>query len=165
MAEGFRAALAGLLRARYPVIHVESYEEQRVLAEIRAVAADPARLRTPRGVATWSVTRGLTRPDGTRLPDTTDPARALEAALDADSPTVFVLLDLHPALGQAGRPPGARVVRLLRDSAQTFQNGPVAKTIILVSPVPVIPAELEKEITLLDFPLPVRPRSGTCCRG
>ncbi len=154
MSEGFRDRLAGLLRARYPLLFVESFEEQRVLAEIRAVAADPARVRTPRGVATWSLTQGLTLPDGSRRPDTTDPSRAIEAALNASSPTVFVFHDLHHVLGHAGRPPDPRVVRLLRDAAQSFQNGPLAKVIILVSPVLAVPAELDKEITLLDFALP-----------
>jgi hypothetical protein len=45
---GFRENLENLLKARFPLIYIESYEEQRVLAEITAVVADKDRLRTPR---------------------------------------------------------------------------------------------------------------------
>ena len=41
---GFRENLENLLKARFPLIYIESYEEQRVLAEITAVVADKDRL-------------------------------------------------------------------------------------------------------------------------
>jgi ATP-dependent 26S proteasome regulatory subunit len=165
VAETFRADLARLLKARYPLLFVESFEEQRVLAEVRAVAQDVERLRTPRGVATWSVTQGLVGPDGVRLPDSTEPARALEAALATVQPTVFVFHDLHTALGVGNRQPDVRVVRLLRDVATAFKSGPVARTLVLVSPVLSIPPELEKDITLIDFPLPDGAEVGALLDG
>ncbi|GAB3868289.1 hypothetical protein [Dactylosporangium cerinum] len=55
---GFRGDLAQLLKARFPVLYIESYEEQRVVAEVSAVARDAALLRTPRTVWTWSATGG-----------------------------------------------------------------------------------------------------------
>jgi ATP-dependent 26S proteasome regulatory subunit len=154
MSSGFRDTLAGLLRARYPVLYVESFEEQRVLAEIRSVAGDTARLRTPRGVTTWSSSEGLVGPDDSHLPNTMDPERALRRTVASPDPGVFVFRDLHPWLGHGNRNADQFIVRLLRDAAHTFQNGPVAKAIILLSPVLVIPPELAKEVTLVDFPLP-----------
>ena len=61
---GFRDDLVQLLKARFPVLYIESYEEQRVVAEVAAVARDAALLRTPRTVWTWSATEGLIQPDG-----------------------------------------------------------------------------------------------------
>ncbi|MDQ1292286.1 MAG: hypothetical protein QG608_164 [Actinomycetota bacterium] len=154
MTEEFRTTVERLFKARYPLLYVESFEEQRVIAEVRTVALDATRMRTPRGVAIWSTTQGLIMPDGTRSRDTADPTKALEAALSVTEPTVFVFLDLHPFLGYDGRSPDPRVVRLLRDAAAAFKSGPVPKILILLSPVRAVPADLEKEITLVDFPFP-----------
>ncbi|WP_446212946.1 AAA family ATPase [Micromonospora sp. IBSANI012] len=154
MAGAFRDTLSKLLKARVPVLHVESYEEQRVIGEISAVAHDAARVRTPRGVWTWSATRGLVPPDGSRRQGTTDPEAALDAAIRVDEPAVLVFADLHPAFGGAGRPADPGVVRRLRDLAAAFRSGPVPRTLVLVSPLPHLPVELAKDVTVLDFPLP-----------
>ncbi|MCI4064540.1 AAA family ATPase [Micromonospora sp. R77] len=153
----FRDTLSQLLKARIPVLLVESYEEQRVIAEIAAVAHDAARVRTPRRLWTWSATRGLLSPDGATRQGTTDPAAALDAALRLDEPAVVVLTDLHPALGGSGRPAEPGVVRRLRDLAVAYRTGPVPRTLVLVSPVPHLPVELAKDVTVVDFPLPTEP--------
>ncbi|MEV4479044.1 AAA family ATPase [Micromonospora coxensis] len=150
----FRDTLSQLLKARIPVLHVESYEEHRVIAEITAVAHDAARVRTPRGVWIWSATHGLVAPDGSRRNGAGGPEAALDAALRLDEPAVVVLLDLHPALGAGGRPADPGVVRRLRDLAAAYRSGPVPRTLVLVSPVPHLPVELTKDVTAVDFPLP-----------
>lgn len=154
MQAAFRDTLEHLFKARFPVLYIETFEEQRALAEVVAVARDVARLRTPRSVVTWSSTQGLRDETGKTKSGTTDPVQALEAAVMADGPTVFVFYDLHAVLGDGQRPADARVVRLVRDAAAAFKQGITAKVLILVSPVLRIPPELEKEITLVDFPLP-----------
>lgn len=154
MQAAFRDTLEHLFKARFPVLYIETFEEQRALAEVVAVARDVARLRTPRSVVTWSSTQGLRDETGKTKSGSTDPVQALEAALMADDPTVFVFYDLHAVLGDGQRPADARVVRLVRDAAAAFKQGITAKVLILVSPVLRIPPELEKEITLVDFPLP-----------
>jgi len=151
---GFRSDLAQLLKARFPVLYIESYEEQRVLAEVAAVAGDPAALRTPRPVWIWSVTDGLLQPDGTERPGLRDADQALAAVLRISEPGVFVFRDLHPTTGDADRSGSATVVRRVRDVAAAFRSGPVPRTLVLVSPVLRIPVELEKDVTIVDFPLP-----------
>ncbi|MFU8870356.1 AAA family ATPase [Micromonospora sp. SL4-19] len=150
----FRDTLSQLLKARIPVLLVESYEEQRVLAEVAAVAQDALRVRTPRRLWTWSATRGLVSPDGGARQGTTGAEAALDAAQRIDEPAVIVFADLHPALGGGGRPAEAGVVRRLRDLAAAFRSGLVPRTLVLVSPVPHLPEELAKDITVVDFPLP-----------
>ncbi|MEU3452938.1 AAA family ATPase [Micromonospora sp. NPDC006766] len=150
----FRDTLSQLLKARIPVLLVESYEEQRVLAEIATVAQDAYRVRTPRGLWTWSATRGLVAPDGGARQGTTAAEAALDAAQRIDEPAVIVFVDLHPALGGGGRPAEPGVVRRLRDLAAAFRSGPVPRTLVLVSPVPHLPEELAKDVTVVDFPLP-----------
>lgn len=154
MAATFREDLSNLFKARFPILYVESFEEQRVLAEVASVAGDAERVRTPRALATWSSTDGLRGPDGVTRTDTHTPEQALQSILKATEPTVFVFFDLHTELGDGHRAPNVGVVRLLRDVAAAFKSGTVARALILVSPVLRIPTELEKEITLVDFPLP-----------
>lgn len=150
----FRDELALLLKARFPLLYVESYEEARVLAEIRAVAADPARIRTPRPVWVWSSTGGLVDPDGSTVTASTDPGRAIDIAARHDEPAVFVFCDLHSSLGAGGRPEDAAVVRRLRETAAAFQTGAVARALVIVAPELCIPTDLGKDITIVDFALP-----------
>ena len=150
----FRDRLAIAFKARVPVLYVESFEEQRVLSEVTAVAGDSARVRTPRKVVTWSATQGLCEVGGEVRAGTQDAAKALGFLLRATEPTVFVFRDLHAALGDGQRPPDPVVVRLLRDVAASFKQGDVARALVLVSPVLRIPPELEKDVSLVDFDLP-----------
>ncbi|MGK5520630.1 AAA family ATPase, partial [Micromonospora sp. URMC 107] len=111
-------------------------------------------VRTPRAVWTWSLTTGLVQPDGVARKGTTDPDDALAAALRVDHPSVLIFKDLHPAHGSGDRPGTPNVVRRLRDVVAAFKAGPVPRTLVLVSPVLHIPVELEKDVTIVDFPLP-----------
>lgn len=150
----FRETLALLFRARFPVLYIESFEEQRVLGEIRAVAADPTNVRTVRPVYVWSATRGFVDPDGVTQRGTAPPKDAAEWLIHQDQAGVFVMLDLHAHLGDERRPADPVVVRLLREVSAAFQSGHAARALIIVAPQRRIPAELEKEVTLVDFPLP-----------
>ena len=104
MAGGFAGELGQLLKAHFPLLYVETrcyvetWEEGRALEAVRAVAADPDRVRTPRRTLVWSETEGLREPDAAPSPETRDPQRALDQVVAATEPTVFVLLDLHARL-------------------------------------------------------------------
>ncbi|MDG4785623.1 AAA family ATPase [Micromonospora sp. WMMD1102] len=146
--------MAQLFKARFPILYIESYEEHRVVADVTAVARDGALVRTPRAVWTWSATEGLVGPDGTTRTGTTEPMDALGAALRLDESSVVILRDLHPHLGSAERPGDPRIIRRLRDVASAFKAGPVPRSLVLVSPVLRIPVELDREVAIVDFPLP-----------
>lgn len=150
----FRETLALLLRARFPILYTESFEEHRVLAEIRTVATDPKIMRTVRPVFVWRSTQGFIGPDGSVQKSTQDPKDAVTWALGQDNAGVFVMLDLHSHLGDDRRPADPQLVRLLRDVAGAFQSGVAARVLMIVAPHLRIPDDLEKDITLLDFPLP-----------
>lgn len=151
---GFRETMALLFRARFPVLYIESFEEQRVLNEIRAVASDQSVMRTVRPVYVWSAVRGVVGPGGEAESGTADPKKALDWVVRQQNPGVFVMLDLHSHLGDDHRPAEPTLVRLLREVSATFQSGATARALIIVAPLRRIPPELEKDITLVDFPLP-----------
>lgn len=138
-----------LIRARYPVIYVVTWEESRVEDAIAQIAA-----KREKKVYTWSVCRGIvpygSSPQSQRNTDqkTCDPAVALNQVLDMVDPAVFVFKDFHPYLCDPG------VVRKVREVALYLKNS--YKTLILVSPTLKLPMELEKEVSVVDFGLPNR---------
>jgi AAA+ superfamily predicted ATPase len=152
--EPFRQTLSGLLKARFPLLYLETWEEERALGEIEAVAADPAWVRTPRKVLTWSQTTGLVAAGQSPSRSGQNACAALDTVLSADEPAVFVFKDLHTDLGHGGRPADPALVRRLRDVVAFLRTCPVPVTVVLLSPVLQLPVELEKSVTVVDFPLP-----------
>jgi hypothetical protein len=145
----FALEIETLIRARYPILYVLSSEESRVQSVLAAIAQ-----KRQKRIFEWSVTTGLV-PTGTsiqsqkhRASPTKDPLLALDQVIDQVEPAIFVFKDLHPFLGKANH----AVVRKLKEIALQLKNS--QKTIIIISPVQEIPAELEKELTLLVHPLP-----------
>ena len=154
MATSFKDSLAVLAKARFPILYVETFEERRALAEIQATVGPGGLLPSPRPLHTWSITAGLVDPEGKSAPGTTDPLRALDAAQHTDHAATFAFLDLHAHLGDGARPADPAIVRKLRELSMDFQNGALPRTLIVVAPTLRIPPELEKDIHILDFPLP-----------
>ncbi len=138
-----------LIRARYPLIYVISWEEQRVLAQVSKIAS-----KLNKNVFEWSITTGLV-PAGTSIQSqkhkdsaTQDPLIALDNVIEHVDPALYVFKDFHPFLkGQ-----NMSVIRRLREVATLLKN--TFKTIVIVSPMFQITAELEKDITVVDFDLP-----------
>ncbi len=84
---------------------------------------------------------------------------ALDQVIDQVEPAIFVFKDFHPFLTKNN----FAVIRKLKDIALHLKNS--YKTVILISPTLEIPMELDKEITLLNFPLPTREDLGGLLDG
>jgi hypothetical protein len=153
VSDKFRIVLSELLKARHPLLLVETHEDDRAVDEITAVASDPD-LRTQRTVYDWSATHGLTKRGEGGTQATRAPAAALQQILNLDEPSVVVFRDLHHALGAAGRPADPTVVRLLRDIASKFRHNTHPGCLVMVSPVASLPDDLDKVVTIVDFALP-----------
>lgn len=131
-----------LVRARYPILYIVSWEEPRVDEALAMVAQ--ARNKK---LFVWTLTRGL-RPYGAARgdDDSRDPMVALDRIAEEREAALFALKDFHPFLGDA------TVIRKLRDLTVALKT--TYKTLILISPLLRLPTELEKEVTVLDFALP-----------
>jgi SpoVK/Ycf46/Vps4 family AAA+-type ATPase len=81
--------------------------------------------------------------------NTVSPEAAIEWVIRQKEPGLFIFKDLHPFIEAMGN---AVVIRWLRDAIARFKD--TEKTIVLMSPVQQIPIELEKEVVVLDFPMP-----------
>jgi SpoVK/Ycf46/Vps4 family AAA+-type ATPase len=71
---------------------------------------------------------------------------ALQAVERLTEPSIVVLKDFHPYLSDPV------VIRALRDLAHALKS--TYSTVLLLSPTLLIPPDLEKEISVLDVPLP-----------
>lgn len=133
-----------LIRAKYPIVYIVSWEEARVEEALRRVCAP-----LNRTLHTWTVTQGM-------IPPVTSPSQvkttlpgeleALAQVHEAAEFNVFLLKDFHVYMKDS------RVVRLLRDLAAKLRGK--AQTLVLMAPILNLPPELEKEVTVMDFPLP-----------
>ncbi|MGO9200118.1 MAG: AAA family ATPase [Limisphaerales bacterium] len=147
----FQDELETLIRARYPILYLISSEEMRV----QGLVVDIARKRQKKAFE-WSCSTGLV-PAGTsiqaqkvRNAATKDPIAALDQVIDQVEPAIFIFKDFHPFLTKTN----FAVIRKLKEIALHLKNS--FKTVILISPLMEVPTELEKEITVLNYPLPGR---------
>lgn len=150
----FAAELRRLIRARFPLLGITTAEETRVLADIAEVVGDRRQVSPPRQVWVWSTSSGFGKLGQPGNPDTRTPHAALTAAAGLTMPSVVVMFDLHPWLGSANVPPDTQLIRALKDTVRFFADGSVPRTLILVSPVSALPADLESLVTVVDYPLP-----------
>jgi SpoVK/Ycf46/Vps4 family AAA+-type ATPase len=129
------------LASRSPLLFLVSWEEDRVLQHLNRVSAQYVQQ-----TLVWSVTRGL-RSGADALDDKYQgPYAALEYIEANTKPTLFVLLDFHAYLNDS------RIVRKLRDLLRPLQAS--GSAIVIVSPKLVVPLELEKDLIVMDYPLP-----------
>lgn len=135
-----------LIRAKYPILYLISWEERRVEEAVRKICTD-----LNRKLHTWSVTQGM-KPPVQRTSGPDNPGKlaaeleALALIYEAPEQTVFLLRDYHAFLKDY------RAVRLLRDLA--FRLKTREQTLILLAPTLNLPVELEKDVTVVEFPLP-----------
>src|SRR5213082_1056465 len=151
----FQTEIETLIRARYPILYIISSEEMRVQNLVMEIAK-----KRQKKTFEWSYSTGIV-PAGTSIQSqkhrnaaTKDPLMALGQVIEQVEPAIFIFKDFHPFLTKNN----FAIVRKLKEIALHFKNS--FKTIILVSPVMEIPAELDKEVTVINFPQPTKDELG-----
>lgn len=147
--------LSNLLRARFPVIYVETWEENRILKIISEIANNQDLIKTTRNLYVWSINKGLyNAATNKKVEDaeiTLDSSLTYFEALEENA--ILVLKDIHSFFNSVGIK-DSRFIRSLRDAAEFLKTSKFKKNIIITSPVLEIPIELSKDITVVEFPLP-----------
>lgn len=133
--------LETLIRARYPIIYIVSWEEQRVEDALREIARERGKK-----IFFWTVTQGMVQNPAHRDNATRDPMTALDAVIDSREQALFVLKDYHAFMSEVS------VIRRLRDLTAALKTS--YKTVIILAPVLKLPSELEKDIAVVDYGLP-----------
>jgi hypothetical protein len=127
--------LRGYLRAGYPLLAIETAEEDRVLQVLAGCGREFGRPARPVSVT------------AARRKDIQHDARAcLDAVAAHTEPALFAMLDFHPFLGDP------IVVRLVRDLRAKLEAR--GQTMVFLSPQVELPAELEADFVVLEWPLP-----------
>jgi ATP-dependent 26S proteasome regulatory subunit len=137
-----------LIRARYPIIYVVSWEEERVEKRLAEIAA--ARNKK---FHVWTYTQGIVRygaePQRAKAGSgsTSDPLSALDAVLQHVEPAIYLFKDFHPFTEENRS--NLAVIRRLKDVAYHLRD--TYKTIVIVAPVLRVAPELDKDVTLVEF--------------
>ncbi len=150
----FRTYVSNLFKARFPYLYISTWEEERAISAIRAVCEDKLLIKTPRTVFTWSLTTGIVGDSQPGKEETKAPLKALEFVEKFEEPAVFILKDFHIYFGAQGRLPDFQVIRKVRDILSSLKQSPRPKNVVFLSPILVLPTDLQKDVTVVDFDLP-----------
>jgi len=154
MNQTFNKSLTDYIKARYAVLVIESFEEERVLGELQAIAQG-----INHELFIWNSTDGVTYANGSsasqeKTLDFTAALRFCEnRAKEQDSRNIFVFCDADAYLNS--KAPAVNR-RKLRDFAINIRKKGYKSNCIIIAPTFEITTDLQKEITLIDFPLPSR---------
>ncbi len=137
--------LALILKAKIPIVSIESPDERRVLVLLEQLAKD-------RGVAfyTWSATRGLRRGlDATEYDAAQhrEPESMLRHVAATEGPAFYALCDLQPYLAS-----DPRLVRYLKDIA--YHHPHLGNTVMLLNNTIEVPSELAPLTATFGLHLP-----------
>lgn len=154
MDQTFNKSLIDYIKARYAVLVIESFEEERVLRELQGIAQS-----INHELYIWNSTDGVTYANGSTASQdkTLDFTAALKfcenRAKEQGSRNIFVFCDADGYLNS--KAPAANR-RRLRDFAINIRKKGYVSNCIIIAPTFEITTDLQKEITIVDFPLPSR---------
>src|ERR1035437_2318331 len=99
-----------LIRARYPLIYLVSWEEQRAQSMLTELAHAQGK-----GLYLWSLTRGMCDAQGACDASVKEPQNALDYIHKSEARALFVLKDFHSHMQDPA------VIRRLRDLVQDLK--------------------------------------------
>lgn len=146
--------LANLFKARFPYVYISTWEEERAISVIDSVVKDENLIKTQRITYIWSQTDGMCIQGAKGREETKQPIKALEFIEKCEEPAIFILKDFHVFFGVSGRNVDYALIRKTRDLVSVLKNSPRPKSVVFLSPTVVLPSELQKDVTILDFDLP-----------
>jgi len=144
--------IVNYLKARYPILAIESFEEERVILQVQKMAQE-----INHELYVWNSTEGVIQ-DGKGVGERTNDFRNAidfceKKAREANNKSLFVFCDASPYLSST--PNNAPYRRRLKDFAINIRNR-YQSNVILVSTSFELSNDLQKEVTFVDFPLPAR---------
>lgn len=145
--------LSRLFRARFPYIYITTWEEDRAISTIKKLAKSEKLIRIPRNVYVWTQTNGFML-DGQKIDGTNSPDRAIDFINECSKNAIFIMCDFHVYFGVKGRQVDYNVVRHLRDIIPELKTSKFRKNVIFIASELLIPESMQKEISIVDMPLP-----------
>jgi ATP-dependent 26S proteasome regulatory subunit len=141
----FNDELTLFLKARYPIIYINTIEEDRVEYIIRK----NIKTNLNRSIYSWDFVDGYTNNPNNEGFAKRNPLQALELVerLSPETPALFILKDFNRFLTDLS------ISRKLRNISRILKLQP--KTIIIIGSDLTIPKELQDLVTVLEFQLPL----------
>ena len=141
----FNEELTLFLKARYPIIYINTIEEDRIEYVIRK----NIKTNLNRSIYSWDFVDGYTNNPNNEGFAKRNPLQALELIerLNSETPALFILKDFNRFLTDLS------ISRKLRNISRILKLQP--KTIIIIGSELNIPIELQDLITVLQFQLPL----------
>jgi hypothetical protein len=149
-----KSKIINYIRAGYPGLYLVSAEEQRVALEMTRIAQE-----LKYNLVFWSVVDGLVDTQKGTNNSANDPLEALIAIRDLKEKTLILLRDFHLFLED----PNPILIRQFKDVLQMAKTK--SKTLIILGCRMVLPPELERELTVIEFALPGKEELGAVLGG
>lgn len=154
--EDVRKHLSNLFKARFPIVYIPTWEENRIIETLDYIAETESLIKTKRILYVWSQTQGIyCYETGKVIQDTKQPIKALDYVIKSQESAIFALKDFHVYFGVDNAKPDYAIIRRMRDAVEELKNSIYPKNIVLVSPSVVLPDDLQKEVSIVEFGLPV----------
>ncbi len=152
----FEEYLANLFKARFPFTYIQTWEEDRIVEIVQNIAKDKKLIKNLRKVYIWSLTEGMRDIYKANNPidNASEPLDALNFIKNSNEHAIFILKDFHVYFGSGGKNADQEILRKIRDTAYTLKDSDNSKNVVIVAPVLELPAEIQKDITVVDFELP-----------
>ena len=140
----FSKELNLLLKARYPIIYISTFEEDRLEYTIRKTI----KTNSNKAIYTWDFIEGYKTNINNPRFAAKNPLQALELVekLTPDTPAIFILKDFNKFLSDIS------VSRKIRNLLNILKTQP--KSLIILATEIEIPTELYDLITIIEFKLP-----------
>jgi len=140
----FKDELILLLKARYPIIYINTIEEDRVEYIIRK----NIKVNLKRSIYSWDFIDGYTNNPNNEGFARRNPLRALEIfeRLELETSALFILKDFHHFLSDVA------ISRKLKNLSRIIRKQP--KTFIIIGSESILPKELNDIVTILYLKLP-----------
>lgn len=151
--------LTNLFKARFSFVYIPTWEEIRVIELITKIANNIKAIKIKRDIFVWSSTEGLNKilskgQEKVSINNAENPSEALNYIVSYNKPAIMILKDVHPLLGIQGRNADYGFIRKIRDVAGSLKNADFSKNVVILAPTLVLPNDLQKDITVVDFDLP-----------
>jgi ATP-dependent 26S proteasome regulatory subunit len=138
-----KSKIINYIRAGYPGLYLVSHEEQRVALEMTRIAQE-----LKYNLVFWSVVDGLVDTQKGTNNSANDPLEALIAIKALKEKTLILLRDFHLFL----QDPNPILIRQLKDVLQMAKTK--SKVLVILGCRMILPPELERELTVIEFALP-----------
>lgn len=133
------------VRACFPYIYVTTWEEGRMIKDLKEIANEPQRARD---LFMWSITQGISDLKTEARTDCTDPIDAIDSFIECPN-SICCFQDIHPFFRGESNP---TFIRKFRDIINILKKKKI--TIIFTGPYVEIPKDLSKEVSIVEYPLP-----------